>query len=257
MDLRLLSHLAQGYHGFTQIARVLTEEWVAREGYCVSCLHTPLERLPNNEAVWDFRCTACQEPYQLKARASSFGKMVADGAYSTFYDAVLKGDAPNFLLMHYDRGHHLVLDLFGVHRRFISPLAVIRRNPLGPSARRAGWVGCNVSLGAIPRGALIPIIESGNVLDRESVRRQWGKYARLASLDNHSGWLRDVLSCVLKLGSDEFRLADIYSYAVELGELHPRNRNVEPKIRQQLQVLCREGLVERLAPGLYRRSGST
>lgn len=253
MDLRLLSHLRESYHGQTQIARVLTEDWVQREAYCVACLERPLRRFPNNAKVWDFQCERCSEPYQLKARASNFTTSVADGAYSTFYEAVVRGAAPNFLLMHYDRERLHVESLFGLHRRFISPLSVIRRKPLSPSARRVGWVGCNLDLGAIPNGALIPIVREGAISDPRMVRAQWLRFAQLDSLDGHSGWVRDVLTCVQKIGGDTFRLKDVYSFESELSRIHPGNRNVQPKIRQQLQVLCRAGLVERVSPGVYHK----
>jgi type II restriction enzyme len=37
-----------------------------------------------------------------------------------------------------------------------------------------------------------------------------------------------------------------------LAKLHPANRNIRPKIRQQLQVLRDMGLVEFLGGGEYR-----
>jgi type II restriction enzyme len=45
-----------------------------------------------------------------------------------------------------------------------------------------------------------------------------------------------------------------------LSHLHPDNRHVRDKIRQQLQVLRNRGLIEFVKPGVYRRidsAGST
>jgi Dam-replacing HTH domain len=36
--------------------------------------------------------------------------------------------------------------------------------------------------------------------------------------------------------------------------MHPDNRNIRPKIRQQLQGLVTQGLIEWLEPGTYRRA---
>jgi len=50
----------------------------------------------------------------------------------------------------------------------------------------------------------------------------------------------------------EFTNADLYTYAPELEKLHPDNRHVKDKIRQQLQVLRDTGLLQHLAPALWR-----
>ena len=66
------------------------------------------------------------------------------------------------------------------------------------------------------------------------------------------GWTLDVLQVVQSLGKLEFTLADVYAHAAALAKLHPNNRNVRPKIRQQLQVLRDLGLLTFLTPGSYR-----
>lgn len=251
MNLQLTSSLAVDYHGATQIARVLSEDWFAREGYCLSCLHRPMSRLVDNTAVADFRCPSCAEPYQLKARSVPFGSIVADGAYHTFHDAVAGGSAPNLLLLHYDRARSEVLDLFTVHRKLLSPLAIIQRKPLSPSARRHGWVGCNLDLGSLPSGALIPMVQGGRALEERSVHAQWTRFADLEDPVGDAGWLRDTLTCIQKLGRAEFRLTDLYAFDWDLAALHPNNRHIRPKIRQQLQLLCAKGLLVRVRPGVY------
>ena len=65
------------------------------------------------------------------------------------------------------------------------------------------------------------------------------------------GWLCDVLACVQSLPTGLFTLEDAYSFESKLGELHPSNQNVRPKIRQQLQVLVAEGIIRRERPGVY------
>jgi len=44
---------------------------------------------------------------------------------------------------------------------------------------------------------------------------------------------------------------DIYAFAAQLQKLHPDNRHVPDKIRQQLQVLRDLGFVEFLGGGRY------
>jgi len=64
-----------------------------------------------------------------------------------------------------------------------------------------------------------------------------------------------VLNVVRSLGREDFSLADVYARSAELARLHPQNRFVRAKIRQQLQRLRDLGLVEFLGGGRYRVSG--
>lgn len=252
MDLRFLAGLGNSYHGPTQRARVLTEDWFAREGYCPSCLRRPVERLTNNASVKDFLCRGCEEVYQLKSRSTPIRSVVADGAYATFYSAVVGGEAPNLLLLEYDPADLVVRELFGIHRKFLSPLCVIKRKPLSLDARRAGWVGCNIDLRLIPEGAKNWIVSSGVPVPERTVHAQWARYSRLEDLHGDRGWLRDTLACIQRLDKPEFVLDEIYAFEGALSALHPQNRNIRPKIRQQLQILCREGVIARARPGVYR-----
>jgi type II restriction enzyme len=64
--------------------------------------------------------------------------------------------------------------------------------------------------------------------------------------------MADVLACVRELRQETFTLADAYSSEDRLARLHPQNRNIRPKIRQQLQVLRDHGVLEFLGHGRYR-----
>ena len=65
------------------------------------------------------------------------------------------------------------------------------------------------------------------------------------------GWTLDVLRAVRRLGKSQFSLGDVYDFESELQIAHPLNRNVRPKIRQQLQVLRDLGLIEFATRGTY------
>ena len=58
--------------------------------------------------------------------------------------------------------------------------------------------------------------------------------ARSTSPTAGSGQLCGKRNVLRGLGKTEFRLADVYAHAETLARLHPQNKNVEPKIRQQL-----------------------
>jgi type II restriction enzyme len=68
--------------------------------------------------------------------------------------------------------------------------------------------------------------------------------------------LRFIVFCRLNgirtLGKTEFTNDDAYTLEKKLSELHPDNRNVRPKIRQQLQVLRDLGLLIHDRPGVWR-----
>jgi type II restriction enzyme len=157
--------------------------------------------------------------------------------------------------LHYDATKWTVKNVI-VIPHFAFPLSAIeRRPPLAASARRAGWVGCNIRLDAIPADAKIPVIVSGAALPRETVRQQYKRVRPLADLTvEQRGWTLDVLNVVRSLGAHRFSLADVYGHAEALSRLHPRNRHVRDKIRQQLQVLRDLGLLEFLGGGQYRIS---
>ena len=68
-----------------------------------------------------------------------------------------------------------------------------------------------------------------------------------------SGWRLDAFNVVSKISANIFRLDQVYAHKQHLQELHPENRNVEAKIRQQLQELRDLGLIEFLGGGVYRK----
>ena len=68
------------------------------------------------------------------------------------------------------------------------------------------------------------------------------------------GWLADVLACVRRL-DETFTLSDVYASESQLTELHPKNKHIRPKIRQQLQVLRDHCIVEFLGRGTYSVRG--
>jgi type II restriction enzyme len=65
------------------------------------------------------------------------------------------------------------------------------------------------------------------------------------------GWTLDVLSVIRRLGKQDFSLQEVYGFESELKAQHPRNENVRPKIRQQLQVLRDLGMIKFAGDGRY------
>jgi type II restriction enzyme len=201
----------------------------------------------------DFTCLRCKSLYQLKSRSSAFGTKIVDAAYGAMRNAILGDRTPNLFALHYQPGDWEVRNLFLIPR-FAFPLTAIeKRKPLGPHARRAGWIGCNILLTRIPADARIPVIVDGKPQPHSRVRQRYRQLAPLAQLRvKERGWTLDVLRIVRSLAKTEFSLADVYIYERELAHLHPDNRHVRDKIRQQLQVLRDKNLLEFLGGGSYR-----
>jgi type II restriction enzyme len=168
-------------------------------------------------------------------------------------DVVKRGRTPSFLFLSYVPDLWRVRDLFLVLAHFFSASAIERRRELGPSARRAGWVGCNILLNRLPPEARIYAVSGYEAVPPTEVRERWRRFAFLKREPPQSrGWTADVLTCVRELGRDTFTLSDAYAFEGRLVGLHPRNRNVRPKIRQQLQVLRDHGIIRFLGSGKYR-----
>jgi type II restriction enzyme len=52
--------------------------------------------------------------------------------------------------------------------------------------------------------------------------------------------------------SDSFTTAEVYAFTRELEKLHPDNRHIRDKIRQQLQVLRDMGFLVHIERGVWR-----
>ena len=254
MDLRFDTSLVAGYKSAAQIARVLTEDWLARNMYCPICGENTIHRAEANSPVKDYVCQHCKSQYELKSKKATsckFNRTVNDGVYRTMIERITALDNPSFFFLHYDR--YEVNNLIIVPRCFFVPEIIEKRKPLPDTARRAGWEGCNILLGKIPETAKIPVIRNGVVLEAVEVCR---KYNQVYSLQTKSiesrGWLFDVLQCTEKLGTT-FTLEQMYSFVPHLKARHPRNNNIEAKIRQQLQFLRDKGFIEFTTRGIYRK----
>jgi len=176
-----------------------------------------------------------------------------DAAYDGMLRAIRAGNTPNLFALHYDRASWSVRNLILVPRFVFTESAIERRTPLSPSARRHGWVGCNIVLANLPRDARIPLVIEGNPEEPAAARKQYELLRPLQTVRLEArGWTLDVLNAVRRIGKNEFTLAGVYSFADELARLHPRNRHVEPKIRQQLQRLRDLGFLEFADRGQYR-----
>jgi type II restriction enzyme len=255
MDLQCSLDLATAYKAGPQIARVLTEAWCARELYCPACRSMRLLPSKVNTPAIDFSCPECRQLFQLKSSRKWNPNKIVDAGYKSMLNAIRTDSVPNLLVLHYSADWR-VQNLLLIPRFFFSESAIEKRRPLSHLARRAGWVGCNILLAKIPIDGKIAMVSAGAAVPQRYVRSEFARISGLARVPPPvRGWTLDVLNSIRRLGKARFSLKEMYAFEGDLQAVHPGNRNVRPKIRQQLQVLRDLGLIEFTGPGDYTLRG--
>lgn len=183
-----------------------------------------------------------------------FGNKIADGAYGTFIQRIKSNHNPDFFLMSYSLEKMRVENMFFVPKHFFIPEIVEKRKPLAETAKRAGWIGCNILLDKIPDQGRIAIVKNGVILEKERVLSQvkWAQKVQTENMEAR-GWLMDILHCVNAINSTIFTIDMVYTFEEELVLKHPDNHNIRAKIRQQLQQLRDRGIILFLGNGQYQK----
>ncbi|MCF7820328.1 MAG: restriction endonuclease [Candidatus Pacebacteria bacterium] len=253
MQISFDTKIAEVYKSSSQKIRVLTEDWVDKEVFCPAC-GTNISNYENNRPVADFYCPNCGEEYELKSKKDSIGKKIVDGAYRTMIERLNSSDNPNFFFLNYDPIKFEVLNFIVIPKHFFTPEIIEKRKPLSLTARRAGWVGCNILLQDIPESGKIFYIKNGKPENKEIIVSNWQKTLFLRETRNQElkGWILDVMRCIDRLGKKEFSLQEVYKFEEYLKNKHPNNQHVKDKIRQQLQFLRDKGYLEFLDRGKYK-----
>lgn len=253
MNLFFDTKLSDKYTSPSQKIRVLTENWVDNQIYCPNCGHLDIDRYENNKPVADFFCSNCKEDYELKSKKESIRTKIIDGAYGTMIERLQENHNPNFFFLNYNIQNLEVLNFFVIPKHFFIPRIIEKRKPLSETARRAGWVGCNILLQSIPQTGKIFFVKNRQVETKEKVLFEWQKtlFLREEKEITTKGWLLDVMICADKLNRKDFSLDEIYSFENELSNKHPDNHHIKDKIRQQLQLLRDKGYLEFTNRGNY------
>lgn len=147
-----------------------------------------------------------------------------------------------------------VRDFFVIPKHFFVSGIIEERRPLAATARRSGWVGSNILFSRIPRAGRVSYVEDGQVVPKGEVLEKWQKTAFLKELKKPGakGWILEIMNCIDVINTKEFTLAEVYSFEEDLKAIHPENRNIKPKIRQQLQFLRNNGYLQFVGNGVYR-----
>lgn len=253
MNLYLNMKLGRKYESLSQKARVLTEKWVESEIFCPNCGNLKISNYENNKPVADFYCKKCKEDFELKSKNGRIGKIVPAGAYSKMIERINSQTKPNFFFMGYLEPL-LVNDFFVVPKHFFISKIIEKRKPLKETARRAGWVGSNILFSKIPKAGQIFYVENGKEIPKKDVLEKWQKTIFLKKIRkiNTKGWILDIMNCIDSLNMKEFSLQDMYTFESGLRIIHPENKHIRDKIRQQLQFLRDKQYLDFVGQSRYR-----
>lgn len=251
MELCCDVEVGSGYRSFAQRARVISEHWFEKNSYRLACDSERLVRAAANSRALDFSCAGCGHSYELKTFARRPYKSLVDGAYASLMSRIQSSSAPTLCLLERDEGWR-VQSLTAIHSTFLTPWVIEQRPPLAATARRAGWIGCNIRLDRIPSDGEISVIEHGAVISRADVRRNFRRFLPLSKLSAESrGWTTLTLGIIRNLGRPRFSLIDLYNREDQFAAIYPGNRHIRAKIRQQLQVLRDLGVLSFEGGGEY------
>lgn len=253
MNLSLNIDLAKGYSSNSQKARILTENWVLDNSYCPNCGYTQLNGFENNRPVADFHCKKCTEEFELKSKGGKLTNTITDGAYLRMIDRINSANNPNFFFLTYSRDLK-VIDFLVIPKQFFTNEIIIKRPPLAPSARRAGWIGCNIDISKIADSGKVFLVKNSLIINPIIVNQSFNrtKFLREKSAEA-KGWILDTLKCIDEIRSDKFKLDEVYKFEQSLKLKYPNNNFIKDKIRQQLQILRDKGIIEFIGRGQYKK----
>ena len=255
MNLSFDTYKANNYTSKSQIARVLTENWVKNNSYCPNCGEVHLNEFENNKPVADFFCKTCAEQFELKSKnAIKVGHKIVDGAYSTMIERINSDENPNFFFLTYDNKKWEVSNFLIIPKYYFTSEIIIKRPPLSDTARRAGWIGCNIDIAKVPENGRIFLVKNSEIIEKEKVQSKWRSTEFLRNKKGENkGWILDIMNCVDAIQQEIFTLKEIYAFEEELKCKYPNNNFIKDKIRQQLQFLRDKGLIEFKKRGTYKK----
>ena len=253
MNLNLNIDLAKGYKSSSQIARLLTEDWVLNNSYCPKCGEKPLNEFENNRPVADFYCKSCNEEFELKGKNGNLSNKITDGAYSTMIERIDSNNNPNLFLLTYTK-QWTVNDFLIIPKHFFTKEIIIQRPPLADTAKRAGWIGCNIDISKVANVGKIFLIKNTKTIEPKIVQEIFNKNLFLRTKNQEArGWVLDIMNCVDSIKKRTFTLDEIYKFEEKLKMKYPNNNFIKDKIRQQLQILRDRGMIEFLSRGNYKK----
>jgi len=253
MNLIFDKKLGEKYNSNSQKIRVISEIWTEKNIFCPNC-GSDIKNLENNKKVSDFICVKCLENYEQKASQKKFKGKVVSSEYKTIVSRLLSKDKPHFFFLHYLINNYSVNDFFVIPKYFFVPEIIEKRKALSSSAKRAGWVGSYILFSKIPDSGKIYYVENGKKCSKKEILTEWQKTEFLKKIKKNDakGWILDIMNCIDLLNKSDFTLQDIYFFEKDLQVIHPENKHIKDKIRQQLQFLRDKNYLTFKGKGNYK-----
>ncbi len=252
MKLALPAELAQGYKSAAQQARVVTQAWAGDNLFCAGCSSICLTPTREGSEANDFACPQCGLRYELKSKSAPIGRKIRDAGFNAMIRAIREDHTPNLVVMHYEKPQWMVRNLVLVPHFAFPESAIEKCAPLSDTHPRHGHVLCNIVLEQIPNAAKIPLIINGTISSPMKVREHFQRLQPLKKFRaKKRSWPLDVLRAVQSLGKKQFTNDDVYVFEQEFEQLHPDNRHIRDKIRQQLQKLRDRGFLTQTEQGVW------
>lgn len=251
MKLFLDKSLVKNYKNNSQIARVLTENWVNKEIFCPNC-GNDVSGYINNRPVADFYCKKCAEDFELKSKKDKMGNKILDGAYKSMIERLACDSNPNFFFLNYNKNNYEVENFLVIPKHFFTAEIIIKRKRGLPD--RPNYIMCSIDLSQIPQSGKIFYIRNRKVKSKKEILKNWQKTLFLRDLKEliGRGWILDTMNCIDRIGKNEFVLDELYLFEEDLKKKYPENNFIKDKLRQQLQILRDRGYLEFLDRGRYR-----
>lgn len=253
MNLKKYFESINSYKSNSQKARIFTETFVEKNFYCPYC-GSNLISCKNNDKVRDFNCSSslCNANYELKSKqGKSLGKTIVDGAYHSMIERINNNSNPNFYFMNYDKNSFDVINFCAVPNYFFIPTMIIPRKKGIPN--RPNYIMCNINISSIPNFGKIFYVKNKEIISKDKVLDNWNKTLFLKETNNlkSKSLLIDIMQCIEDINKKKFTLQDLYIYENYLKIKHPKNNNIQAKIRQQLQYLRNKNYLKFTNRGNY------
>ncbi len=96
-------------------------------------------------------------------------------------EKIRNGDVPNFFYLNYDLKTYSVNNLLIIPKHYFTENIILKRLPIPETARRTGWIGCNIDVSSIPSSGKLYLISNRQVVDKNVVISNFNKMLFLRS----------------------------------------------------------------------------
>ena len=141
-----------GWKNKFKIIGEAVENYIVYNLPCPVCNENKLEKYKQNEKSRDASCKNCKCQLQIKAsKMTNVNKKITIlkllGASYTTTLASIKNNNVHFVIVYYYvdiYNYYHVSNIYFVNSKDINENCIEMRKPLSATAKRAGWVGCNL-----------------------------------------------------------------------------------------------------------------